>query len=472
MAKKNYTHTQRSRNIVTMFSATPSQVNTYSVDLDRENKRPPTLRQLAALENNEQEGLISTKAARRIRRAIDWLVFTEPDKDMYHPSSGNTYKFKINFVTLTLPSKQVHTDAEIKEQCLNQFLTELRQAFPGLSYLWRAESQMNGNIHFHITTNRYLPWQMLRGKWNRIIEKLGYVSAYQKKMISFFENGFKYQPDVINAGDYATQKRRYESGKSHNWRQPNSTDVHKTKNIRNISAYLSKYCSKNNYKYSCSSGPLDPETPLSKLADEQIFQMNFVIENGRIYNIRKQDVTYKTISDIQPATLAKAGIAATPVSRLIEGNLWGLSQNLSQFSAFRDIMPETVAQELRKLEVSNPKAVKAHEFCRSFYLRADWLNSGNSNEIRRYISQHAASVSKPKQHYAALGLFNDLPPDVPDKSASPVKCITPEFAEKRNLAVFLGIGSEKDFISCDINNVLAPADTTTPHFFQSKINFS
>ena len=124
---------------------------------------------------------MSYKANKRVRLAIDWMVYLSKKKPLYSAEKKNKYQFKLNFITLTLPSKQKHSDNEIKATLLNQFLIELRHKYKLHNYLWRAESQANGNIHFHVVTDIFVPWRTLRTDWNRIQEKLGYISRYQEK---------------------------------------------------------------------------------------------------------------------------------------------------------------------------------------------------------------------------------------------------------------------------------------------------
>lgn len=162
--------------------------------------------------DNKTLGNISRNAERRISQAIDWLLVLAKDKIFFNHKFKKDYKFKINFITLTLCSPQRHTDNEIKNKLLNQFLIEAKKKWNLSNYVWRAESQKNGNIHFHIISDTFIPWNELRNVWNRIQQKLDYVSEFRKV------NGNKV---------------------------PNSTDIHSVSKLKNVSAYLAKYCTKN-----------------------------------------------------------------------------------------------------------------------------------------------------------------------------------------------------------------------------------
>ena len=163
------------------------------------------------LEDNDHQGKISIKARRRITHGIDWLLYLAKEKSFRNDKDKKLYKFRVNFITLTLASKQVHSDQIIKSELLNQFLIELVSRWEVDRYLWRAEPQRNGNIHFHLLTDKFIPWNEIRNRWNRIQDKLGYLQ----------------------------RSKHYKAG----W-QPNSTDVHSVYRVRNLSAYLAKYCTK------------------------------------------------------------------------------------------------------------------------------------------------------------------------------------------------------------------------------------
>ncbi len=165
---------------------------------------PPELHQAA--------GIISEKAGRRISQAIDWMLYLAKPKPLYPDRPKSTKKFRVNFITLTLSAPQVHDDNEIKEQLLQPFLDTLRKTWNCSQYLWRAESQANGNIHFHLVTDVYVEWWKIRNRWNAIQQRLGYVSRFREK---------------------------------HGHSTPNSTDVHSVVKIKNLAAYFRAYLGKN-----------------------------------------------------------------------------------------------------------------------------------------------------------------------------------------------------------------------------------
>ena len=84
-------------------------------------------------------------------------------------------------ITLTLSAKQTHTDNQIKRQMLNRFLINLIRKEERTKYLWKAESQKNGNIHFHIIVDEYFDKRWINTLWNKIQFDNGYISIADYK---------------------------------------------------------------------------------------------------------------------------------------------------------------------------------------------------------------------------------------------------------------------------------------------------
>lgn len=170
---------------------------------------------LANLSDNDTKGALSIAAKKRLRTKINWLFVLSDMKTVKMPDTRKTVRFRLSMLTLTLCSKQMHDDKFIKSQMLNKLLEKLRYNCGMKAYLWRAERQKNGNIHFHITTNIYVHHADLRRYWNDIQSRYGYVDEFEK---------------------------------SNGHRDPNSTDVHSIYKIKNLARYLCKYMSKESDK--------------------------------------------------------------------------------------------------------------------------------------------------------------------------------------------------------------------------------
>jgi hypothetical protein len=191
------------------------------------------------------ENGLSDMSKKKMQRGISYLIYNSKPKTMQPHLFQKAVNFKITFVTLTLSASQVHSDNEIKKQLLNDFFTQAKRYWGVTSYVWRAEKQNNGTIHFHILTNKYIPWNELRNVWNRIQNKLGYVNKYRENMKEFHKDGFHVRKDIIKKWSLKNQIKAYENGKACDWNNPNSTDIHSVINVHNAVAYVAKYMGKN-----------------------------------------------------------------------------------------------------------------------------------------------------------------------------------------------------------------------------------
>lgn len=193
---------------------------------------------------NKHNFEISKKASSRIKEKVTWLYELAKNKTVTTTSGKTLFSFKMNFITLTLPSSQCHTTAEITTNCLNQFFTECKQRFDLQNYVWRLEFQKNGNAHYHIATDTYIDYTSCKLIWNRCLDKLKYVTRYQEKMskISFADYCRLFSEN--GKTPFNVLRERYGRGTATRWQSPNTVDVRAVSNAKNISFYISKYITK------------------------------------------------------------------------------------------------------------------------------------------------------------------------------------------------------------------------------------
>jgi len=157
-------------------------------------------------------GQLTEHGRKRLQRTINLLCAIAKPKRVTAPKSGKDFTFRVNFITLTLPQAQGEVlDSEIKKKCLDPWFKSMKRRHGLKSYVWRAERQFNGNVHFHITSDTWLPLDDIRDEWNHQLRKLDLISDFKAK---------------------------------HGHDRPNSTDVHAVWKINNIAGYMVKYMSK------------------------------------------------------------------------------------------------------------------------------------------------------------------------------------------------------------------------------------
>ena len=161
-------------------------------------------------------GDITTHARRRLKRAIECLYMITPTVKVFNRSLGRQTKFRLSHLTLTLSAKQgTRSDKEINKFILQPFLRDCKRKLGMKNYVWKAETQANGNIHYHIISDLYCDYNIVRKYWNN------------------HQNTFRFIDDFKAV---------------HGHDNPNSTDIHYVKNDGQLAAYLMKYIAKNNTK--------------------------------------------------------------------------------------------------------------------------------------------------------------------------------------------------------------------------------
>ena len=332
----------------------------------------------------EYNGYMSQNTSRYVKRIIEnWLTAIELNQENKQKDYND--QVYVTFLTLTLPCKQVHGDNYIKNQCLDPMIEWLRssekknkRSGAGVdAYLWRAESQKNGDIHFHLILDRWVVADLVRMKWNQIIERLKYITMYQKTQKYIYRDGFKFReeqaekqieklqyvlqnaiednkliPDTKYVNhpmvretlnqiiqDYrmmpATEKKKmtgfglseevarmlvykmqykaYQIGCDNGWTNPNTTDIKKLGSIYSVSSYITKYVSK--------SDIVEP-----KLQKNQRALVKEQDGKRRIYTLCENG-SWDNLLDYYDENAPLYEITFT--SRMVRGRLWGKSRNLS-----------------------------------------------------------------------------------------------------------------------------------------------
>lgn len=184
-------------------------------------------------DNQAYNGTLSKAAAKRIKEIVPNMAliagltkaaerYGKRTKIAHLTKQLTKKKTLLTFITLTLASEQQHTDNEIKRDCLQPFLAELKRKKYLALYLWVAETQKNGNIHFHIVTNAYIKKEVVRNLWNYHQNALGYIDRCK-------------------------------------YTNPPSTKIEGCKSVTNVSRYICKYLCKNDNQVTDNTANPDKE---------------------------------------------------------------------------------------------------------------------------------------------------------------------------------------------------------------------
>jgi hypothetical protein len=334
------------------------------------------------LKDNDQKGKLSRKAITQLRNSINWLCLAAKRKRVYVRAKQTSFEFKVNFVTLTLPDTTAPIgNQDLQKNLLNPFLTYMRKFHNLRNYVWRLEFQANGKLHVHLSADTFLHYQVIRDTWNRLLDKNGYLDEF------FKENKHK---------------------------DPNSTDVHATRKIKNMAAYLAKYMSKQGAEYryplkeisdkisACLEAGIG-EKAISKLIDQKKKLMN---APARRLGVMDRKAWY----------FQRVNFWNSPFNpRPIKGRIWGCSAELSKANKLAVHIPANeCAQDLRCLMAKDipykeifskpPETIHAkfapddirnqpQKIGEVYFLNAvDWFNKINGS-IRRAFEQTRAQIT-------------------------------------------------------------------------------
>lgn len=170
--------------------------------------RPPAANRKIGMPS--YSGKVTDGARKRLLKAIDILLQVTPIRTIFNPVTQKFQPFQLNFVTLTISSSEIIDAKTAYRQLMKPYLRKLRKNHD-FSYIWKAELQKRGQLHYHLATNTYLPWSDIRNNWNNLQRSAGLLQEY---------------------------------GMKHGHYDANSTDVHAISHINDVGAYLSKYLSK------------------------------------------------------------------------------------------------------------------------------------------------------------------------------------------------------------------------------------
>jgi len=169
-------------------------------------------------------GIVTSSSQKLIRKSVDKFLQLSKKKVVINPITNKKQQFKFTFVTLTISeNERMLTASEAYTKLLKPWLRVMKEKYEVDLYLWKAELQKRGQIHYHVTLNHWIHHTDIRNTWNNIQNRCGLLDNFYK------EYGHK---------------------------NPNSTDIHSVYKIKNIQAYLTKYLSKSEEDRGSTTGKI------------------------------------------------------------------------------------------------------------------------------------------------------------------------------------------------------------------------
>ena len=206
---------------------------------------------------------ISDATMKKIKTASRVLSYASEPQTVRN-SKGEYIRHLCVFITLTLPFEQNHEDKVITKIVLGTFFDKCRKIGILNNYVWRAEKQINGNIHYHILSDTFVNYSLIYRLWKISLNVLGYVKKYSEKFRNMSFDEYKNLPHNKKL-DLKIIVDRFAKGTRENWENPPCVKVDYCDDINQVGSYIAKYTAKDSDNknivegrvWSCSSSVSD-----------------------------------------------------------------------------------------------------------------------------------------------------------------------------------------------------------------------
>lgn len=161
-------------------------------------------------------GGMSQGSRKRLAKSITLMTQAIKPRWIFNPVTKLRDYHTFSFITLTVASNKNITARQAYDTLLGAFLDWMTKTIGdknplAKTYIWKAELQQRGQIHYHITTPAFIHHKEIRAKWNELQRKAGLLE------------------------DFASQYGHF---------KPPSTEIKKTRHIRKMDRYLIKELAK------------------------------------------------------------------------------------------------------------------------------------------------------------------------------------------------------------------------------------
>jgi hypothetical protein len=287
-------------------------------------------------QKKQYSGTMTEGAKKRMARAITLMCQATKPRWIKNEVSGKWQYHRLSFITLTVSSKKNITHRRAVPILLKPFLRWLREVKNVSMVIWKQEFQERGQLHYHITCPEFIHWEAIRNKWNALQREAGLLD------------------------DFAAEHGHF---------NPNSTDIHETRAMKNMAHYMTKELAKT----------IDGKR-LKALA-----MVNSLIKAGEIPADQK-----KKFVDEYAGEEMKS-----------EGKIWDCSDNLAGVSYFAIPLRGAIADKLKEYLIAGETREITGDWWTLIYFNdtspPDLLNA----EERKMFYSHLDTITntKPEQEF-------------------------------------------------------------------------
>ena len=144
-------------------------------------KRAPQERNMSGLlRQQKKKNEITKNSKKNIEKKLTAWLNAIRIHNQYISTETKFHQRKPVFITLTLSDKTTLSHSEIQKQMLQNFIKQMRYNYNIQELFWKAELQKNGNLHYHLATDHYIPYKKIQDSWNAIQDKQGLLEHQLK----------------------------------------------------------------------------------------------------------------------------------------------------------------------------------------------------------------------------------------------------------------------------------------------------
>ena len=265
------------------------------------------------------DGTMTQHARKRLGCAIDVLIQRNPKRRIENTVTKNMMDFQLNFITLTVPNHRYITASQGYERLLGKWVRYMRDKYGFQEYIWKTELTQNGQPHWHITSNTFIPWPVIRWKWNSLMKQERLLDRYAKKNGNF---------------------------------NPNSVDVHKVESIVDMQKYLSKEFGKSQF-HSVLNG--DPVKDVRWDKEDKIFR-------GYMYEEANPDFLCPVSWTPELECIDFHNKWYKLVEAKVDGKVWDCSEVLKR-GRFTDVMDRETATLIYTAKHQGQIELRVTDYC-------------------------------------------------------------------------------------------------------------
>lgn len=160
-------------------------------------------------------------ARKRLAKCLSLMCQAAKWQTVWNPVTNAPFNFKFSFCTLTIPQTEKVEAKWAYKYLLKPFLQKMKRQHGLKTYVWKAELQERGQLHYHITSTCFIPYYHIQDAWNELMGKHGLLDEFRSKF---------------------------------NHTQPHSTEIKSVRHIKNFEAYMLKYMCKDVGNEDCVHG--------------------------------------------------------------------------------------------------------------------------------------------------------------------------------------------------------------------------